>query len=456
MLDSEKLFELRTLASAIDGAREQETRRNNQGSPVVQMYVDVRGPYLTNSLQTGSMASINTAKRKPTDGPYKQDTNGIKWYAQSVEGIFLAEYENINSIFPASEAGRAFEATCQPSLAEFSRTIRDLNTYIKSNLMLECFLAFDIIDKVTALCYRLEKETGELKSIFLEALRPARETAKTSLFEILEDAKRRVTGLAVLPLDGASVAPVQEIMDSLGALVLYSTSLSSILTSIGDGNWKRGNVQASNPALDVGADGPTLIAHYMLDVIEALMNALDTRAKGFHRTKAAHGVFIANAMSVVERSIRGNPDLGQYLQVAPHNARLDPWRKKGTQLYLDSWRDCTSYLFDVQYTSRNSARPTSGTAVDSAAIVKGLSSKDKDNIKDKFKAFNASFDEAVNRHKSLHMEKDVKTTLAKEVQATLEPLYARFWDRYHEVDKGKGKYAKYDKSSLNSVLSGLA
>lgn len=30
----------------------------------------------------------------------------------------------------------------------------------------------------------------------------------------------------------------------------------------------------------------------------------------------------------------------------------------------------------------------------------------------------------------------------------IEPLYARFWDRYHEVDKGNGKYVRFDKGSL--------
>lgn len=90
--------------------------------------------------------------------------------------------------------------------------------------------------------------------------------------------------------------------------------------------------------------------------------------------------------------------------------------------------------------------------MDSTAIVKSLNSKDKDAIKDKFKSFNASLDEMVSRHKSLHMEREVRGVLAREVQTVLEPLYARFWDRYHEVDKGRGKYVKYDKGALSAQL----
>lgn len=94
--------------------------------------------------------------------------------------------------------------------------------------------------------------------------------------------------------------------------------------------------------------------------------------------------------------------------------------------------------------------------MDSSSIVKSLSSKDRDAIKDKFKAFNASFDELVTRTNALHMEREVRGALSREVQGVLEPLYARFWDRYHEVDKGRGKYVKYDKGSLSAQLSSLA
>lgn len=44
---------------------------------------------------------------------------------------------------------------------------------------------------------------------------------------------------------------------------------------------------------------------------------------------------------------------------------------------------------------------------------------------------------------------------ARAVQQMLEPLYNRFWDRYHEIDKGKGKHVKYDKSSIAAVFMSL-
>ena len=69
--------------------------------------------------------------------------------------------------------------------------------------------------------------------------------------------------------------------------------------------------------------------------------------------------------------------------------------------------------------------------------------------------FNASFDDLVARHKSLYMENDVKNAVAREITAMILPLYERFWDRYHEVDKGKGKVVKYSKGDLATVLQQL-
>ncbi|KAK2745711.1 exocyst complex component exo70 [Myotisia sp. PD_48] len=453
-IPKDKIDNLAPSAAAITSASKHTTLPGHAENPAITIFAEIRGGYLTGSLQNLATASINTAKRRPTDGPYKQGTNGIGVYASVIEGMFLAEYENVAKVFPADQQGKALQATCRPALAEFSKTLRELNMYIKSNLITDCFLAFEIIEIVTSLSYRIDSKTGELKNLFFEALRPIRETAKSALSELLEETRRKAAAIPTLPADGAPVPLVNEVMSALSTLTAYSAPLASILTSLGDGNWKPSATPNTAP-LDVGPDSSTLLSHFILDMIEALLSALENRARSAYRSKSALGVFIANCVCVVDRVINSSTELSNYLS-APENAtRLDVWRKKGVSIYLDAWRDPSSHLLDVQYTSRAGARPTSGGPVDSSAIVKSLSSKDKDNIKDKFKAFNSSFDDLIAKHKSLYMEKPVRASLSREVQAVIEPLYARFWDRYHEIDKGRGKYAKYDKGSLSAQLSAL-
>lgn len=423
-------------------------------NPAVRSYAEIRSPYLSGSLQNLALASITTAKRRPEDGPYKQGTNGMGVYALAMQGMILSEDVNIVAIFPPALRGVSLEYVCRPALADLAKTLRDLDGIIKANVMTECFLGFEILDIITNLSYKIDSRTGNLKNLFFEALRPIRETAKSSLSQLLEETRQRSSSVTVFPQDGAPVPVVGEIMSSVINLTLYSAPLASILTSLGDGNWK--GPAASATPLDVGADSATLLSHFIVDIIESMLTALDSKARPHYR-RLVLGVFLANCMCIVDRAIHSSKSLMRYVSIPGNQVRLDAWRKRALSAYLESWREPSGHLLDVQYTSRG-PRPSSGSnaAVDSASIVRSLNHKDKDAIKDKFKAFNASFDELLAKHRGLAMEREVRALASREAQSLIEPLYARFWERYHEVDKGRGKYVKYDKAQLAARLSTLS
>ncbi|KAL4779234.1 Cullin repeat-like-containing domain protein [Aspergillus varians] len=456
-IPDENIAEIAPICAAITSAAVHAPHRGEGGSPALKIYADIRGPYITTSAQNLAIASLNTLKRRAGDGPYKQGTNGIGIYSNALENFVYAEWEAITRIFTGDHQGLALQMTLRSAMAEYSKILRELNQYIRSNLMTDCFLAFEIIEIVTAMSYNVDSKTGELKSLFLEALRPVRETAKSSLSELLEETKRKAASIPMLPPDGGPVPLVTEVMSSLTTLTGYSGPLASILTSLGDGNWRSTSNTSTSTPLDVSPNSSTLLSHFILDMIEALMISLESRSRALHRTKAVQGVFLSNIFCLVDRSIRSSPELAKYLGSPDSISRIDTFRKRATAKYLDAWKETSHYLLDVQYTSqaRVGNRPQSGGVVDSSAIVKSLSSRDRDAIKDKFKSFNASFDDLIARHKAFYMEREVRSVLAREVQAVLEPLYARFYDRYHELDKGRGKYTKYDKGSLSAQLAAL-
>ncbi|KAK3076669.1 hypothetical protein LTS18_012388 [Coniosporium uncinatum] len=426
--------------------------------PTVVTYAEIRGDYLRDSLRNLAAASVSTARKTSPDTIYKQGTNGIGTYATGLEGICVAEYGNICPIFPREDWGRVCIQTCRSSLNEFARTLLELNTHIKNHMITDCYLAFEIIETVSNLARRLESQVGELKQPVLEALFPIRETAKASLPKLLEDTKNKTGSLLSLPPDASAVPVTTETMIKLQSLSAYLSPLASIMTSIGDGGWSTSSPAGSTTSLpssksfDVGADGRKLFANYATDMLETLVHTLDTKSRAMMKSRSAAGVFMGNNIAIIDRMIRSSelaPLLGEL------EAKIDGLRKKSNALYLEAWKEPSAFLLDVQYTNRGSNR-VSGGGVDSVAIVKSLSSKDKDAIKEKFKNFNLSFDELIQKHKSYRMEKEVKMHLGREVQRTIEPLYNRFWERYHEIDKGKGKYVKYDKRQMASELASLA
>ena len=463
-IPADKIQQLSQVAAAMSSTAAQSARYGrNDSDAAAKAYIEVRGQYMADSLKGQSMAAISTSKRRTMDaGIYREQTSGVNYYADALEGMVLAEFENISQVFRGQDTGRVLTQTCQPSMTVLTNTFRELNGVIKARIMQDFPLSYEIIDKVTPITYRVESKTGQLRPQFQEALRPIRESARLSLTELLTQTRTRVEKAGTLPNDGNTIPMVQETCMRLRALAIFDRPLNALLSSVGDGGWKTNPSAnaASNTSLPLqltpSAENPTLTSHFMLDLVDTLLSALEARAAqpGSLNTTTLQGIFLLNSIGLIRRAVTKDADLSRYLAISPHNERLNAWIKKGVKMYMKAWDGATSELFDQISSKTSSAgQRTSGSALDSAQIVKSLSSKDKDKIKDKFKNFTSQFDELVARHKALHMEPEIRGLLAKDIQSKIEALYAKFWDRYHEV--GKGKAAKYSKAEMAQLLSSL-
>jgi exocyst complex protein 7 len=453
LLPPDKLSTLRGINAHISKSAGSASQIDLLQTSTQRLYADVRGSYLESSLSSLAQASVATARKVQADALYKKGTNGTGTYVQAIEGIFVAEYDNITNIFARGEWGPVCESTCQPSLAEFNKTLRELNGHIQKNLLTDCFLGYEICGMVRTLSIRLQDTTGTLKSQIYDSVKPIRETSKMSLGRLIDDTRTRTQTLVALPMDGATVPITTETMRRLQEMTNYLDPLSSILASLGEGGWNSNSANNSSTTLDVNPDMGKLFAQYASDTVDTLLQNLTGKAKLLLKTKNLQGIFLANNIAIVTRVIR-NSELAPLME--SYSKKLGDWRKQSTAMYLEAWREPSGHLLDVQYTNRTKERPHSGGGIDSAAIVKALGSKDKDAIKEKFKSFNTSFEDLVTRHKSYAMEAEVRTQLSKEVQNIIEPLYNRFYDKYREIDKGKGKYVKYDKSELNRALGSFS
>lgn len=450
------------LTLARQGYPEEETTQ-----ATAHTYENIRALYLASSLQNLAAATVNTARRKSSEDAYRRGNSALGVYTNAMDGLLTAEYETICTVFAVPEPNAIYQATCRGALSDFAKTLRELDAQIKTNVPSECFLAYEVIDAVSELSSRLNSKTGALTGAFTEALKPIRETATSSMSDLLEDLRRRVIQTLSFPNDGAALPLTTEVMMRMQSLVDFSKPVSAILINLGEGNWVSRPASASSASVvptlkpidveenaQIEANGRRLLARYCLDTVETFLQNIDAKARVLYRNKAVLGVFIANNVAVIDRTVR-TTDLATLF--SDSYGRIESWRKKGVSLYLECWKEPSAYLLDVQHTSRGGQRPPSGTStsVNSAEYVKNLSSKDKDAIKDKFRNFNNSFEDMLHKHKTLTMEREVRSAVGKEVQALIEPLYGRFWDRYHEIDKGKGKYVKYDKGQLSAVLAGL-
>lgn len=390
------------------------------------------------------MAAVNTGRKMNADQIYQPGTNTLPMYTDGLKQLAETEYNNVSPIFRRDEWERVLSRTMQQPMADFGNTLRDLNTQIQKNLMADCFLAYEIIGIVQRLAVGLER-VADLRQPIADALKPIRDTAKMSMSRMLQNIRDSAQGLVALPNDGATIPLTSDVMTRLQTMTRMLEPVMSVLMDLGDGGWSR-----SVQSLDVRPNGETLFANYAKETLDTLLKALEARAQVLLKSSAVQGVFMANNIAIIDRMINSS-DLQPLLgSVAPR--LLETWSKKSSRRYIDSWQEIGRLLFDQQ--STRSMRPGSGDPT-SASVVKSLGSKEKDAIKEKFRQFNSTFDDLVAKHKSYNLEREVRVQFAKEITSMIEPLYRRFWDKYREIDKGKGKYVKYDKNQMSSALAAL-
>lgn len=341
------------------------------------IYADVRGPYLTASLASLALATINTTARRASAAAYERGSNGIGMYTSSLEAIFEAEYENICRLFSSTSWAAVYHGTTAGAMAVFKRTVQDLSAFIGRNMATDLFLAYEIIECVQPASMRLKAKTGEQRE-FTDALKPVRLAAQASFAFVLDDLKRQGQALVALPLDHGVAELARDCMARLRALADYQPSVTGLLVALGDGNWKRPHdpqnaaaaAAASTPgSLDVGADGSLLLSHFLLDVVDQLIAELEHKAQALLKKKSHMAVFMVNNVAYIEASIRRS-DLAKVM-TAPALAKVERWRKDAVKLYMEAWKECAAFLMDVTYTAKQAG--------------KGLTGKEKEGVKDKFK-----------------------------------------------------------------------
>jgi exocyst complex protein 7 len=414
-------------------------------SPTAKVYAEIRGEYIANTAKTLAMAAVNTGRKMNADQIYQPGTNTLPMYADGLKQLAETEYNVVSPVFRREEWERVCAATMRQPIQEFGKTLRDLNAQIQSNIMTDCFLAYEIIGIVQRLAMDLER-IFDIRQPIMDALRPVRDTAKLSMSGLLSGIRDSAASLATLPADGAAIPLTAEVMTKLQTMTRLLDPVTSVLRDLGDGGWAK-----SVQSLDVQPNGEQLFANYARDFIETLLNSLDNRGRALLRSTAVQGVFMVNNIAIINRMIQSSDLLPLLQSTAPR--LIEPMNKRFVKRYMDEWQGLCRLLFDQQNT--RAMRPSSGGTSESAAVVKALSSKEKEAIKIKFSGFNKDFDDLVAKHRNYNLEREVRVQFAKEISSMIEPLYRRFYDKYFEIDKGKGKYVKYDKNQMSSVLAGL-
>lgn len=193
-----------------------------------------------------------------------------------------------------------------------------------------------------------------------------------------------------------------------------------------------------------------LLSSFYSDCIDALFVCLELKAKSLQKKNTQVGFFLLTNLTVIEHYVTVSSDMYKILGNSGAD-RLEKLKNRGLNLFLEGWKSAAALLMDVTVVK--------GAGSSNAVLggKSGLSSKDREAIKEKFRTFNAEFENLIKTHKGYNITNQaLRQTLAKEVKF-ISPMYHRFYDRHSGGDFSKHveKYIKYTKQDFDKILESL-
>lgn len=192
-----------------------------------------------------------------------------------------------------------------------------------------------------------------------------------------------------------------------------------------------------------------LLSSYLSDLIDELMIELELALKDVSgesgMRKLAQGFTLIKNVVMIETIINRLDSLYRKLGLIGME-RLQRLKNRFLKMFLDDW-NYASYIIIRDMTQITTTNAMNGGQ---------NSGKEKEQIKDLFKNFNDSFEEALRNYERFQIqEKDLRTYLSNEIKKLILNAYNKLYDKYGggEFTKNRAKYIKYDKLLLERLLN---
>lgn len=204
------------------------------------------------------------------------------------------------------------------------------------------------------------------------------------------------------------------------------------------------------PGAEATASDPAefLVSSFLLDLIDELMVDVEIHLKeqsGDNMRKLTQGFMLVKNIVMIETIVNRLDQLYHKLgQIGME--RLQRLKKRFLKLFLDDW-NYASYIIIRDMTQITTTNAMHGGQ---------NSGKEKEQIKELFKNFNESFEEALRHYEKFNIqEKDLRVYLSSEIKKLILNAYNKLYDKYGSGDftKNRSKYIKYDKLQFERLLN---
>lgn len=282
----------------------------------------------------------------------------------------------------------------------------------------------------------------------------------TEIFrELIEYSENRVKSVERLT-DLNATETVVELISRIRKLSEYNISLLKLISGMKLGSWlnlkpavRFISVYTSvipNISDDIDETAPEhLLSCFLSDYIDSIIINIEIGLKAdVSLKKSMQGYYLIKNTILIETIVNRSQQLFNSLGNLGIE-RLNRLKKRFLKLFLDDW-NYASYIIIRDMTTITTTNAVSGHS------GSGMSSKEKEQIKELFKNFNESFEDALRNYEKYNItDVNLRAYLSGEIKKLIMNAYFKLYDKYGsgEFTKNKAKYIKYNKHQFEQILN---
>ncbi|AMD19333.1 HBR432Cp [Eremothecium sinecaudum] len=426
---------------------------SSERNPTIDILVKQRSQLIQNSLAfLEPFTKHITAER---NAPYQKGSSGMISYTEAVTGFISNEGALIDDIFGKLPEKRVmvFNRIVSPIVHNYARAAKHNIELIEEDINNYGLFSFELSELIKKMLYLLKPKSlesaNELQLCELEL-----KSITQSLFrDMIQYIGQKAGTITQLPTDNGVTEATVDVMSKLRKFSEYKSGCLAIIATMARESW----LPNESPNMWTISSSPKtaqqLLSSFFSDAIDYLTISLDRKAQkllnpsmepevGIVTKKVPQlqriGFFVLTNITLVEQIVQRS-ELNSVLD-SQGIARLAKLKTRYVNYFAADWRDLASNLLDQVF-------------IDSTGKI---SSKDKDQVKEKFRKFNEGFEQLVSNYKTFRItDPSMKKLLKQEIFALVAPMYERFHNRYKDSFKNPRKHVKYTPNELMNILNSL-
>lgn len=398
--------------------------------------------------------------------PYEKGTNGINRYNNELikqikqeiaRGQQIAQQTPINdNKLISSVVGRVVNDS-------YTTVVETFNDFVTAHGVLDNdTLILEVIENIDHFCKFMVASNVSPAAMdrFNDSYNKLIGNCRTIFYELMKWVDGRVNSVEKFN-DKTMPEITVEIILRVRRVLEYPQSLLRLIQDVGLGTWLTNIKFVLVYTSVVGNSGidetlpDFLLSSYFSDIIDCIMVNIEIGLRNDDIKKSTQGYMLIKNLTLIETIINRSHQLFEKLSTLGTD-RLARLKNRFLKLFLDDW-NYASYII-----IRDMTNITTTNAIAHGGVLlprnsnSGMSSKEKDQVKELFRKFNESFEDALQNYQKFSItDPNLRSYLSNEIKKLTVNAYFKLYEKYGNSDftKNRAKYIKWDKHQFEQVLN---